>query len=87
MSGYSFKYASDNIKLILQFKKWTQGTLCKKSGITQVTLRRRLKDNVNWTMLEAVSIAQAFNMSVEEVFFTQLIPNGNGVGIIDGKPA
>lgn len=72
-----FKYASDNIKLLLKFKKWTQETLCKKTGITPVTLRRRLKSNSGWTMLEAVSIAKALNVSVNELFFTRMIPNGN----------
>lgn len=73
----SFKYASDNIKLVLSFKKWTQNALCKKSGMTMVTLRRRLKDNTGWTMLEAVSISKALNMSVQELFFTRMMPNGN----------
>jgi transcriptional regulator with XRE-family HTH domain len=76
----SFKYASDNIKLVLSFKKWTQSNLCKKSGITIVTLRRRLKDNSGWSMLEAVSIAKALNVSVQELFFTRMMPNGNNVG-------
>lgn len=73
----SFKYASDNIKLLLRFKKWTQAVLCKKTGITQVTLMRRLKDNKGWTMLEAVSISKAFGVSVIELFFTQMMPNGS----------
>jgi lambda repressor-like predicted transcriptional regulator len=73
----SFKYASDNIKLVLSFKKWTQNTLCRKSGITMVTLRRRLKTNEGWSMLEAVNIAKALGMSVQELFFTRMMPNGN----------
>lgn len=77
MSDYSFKYASDNVKLLLRFKKWTQAVLCKKTGITPVTLMRRLKDNRGWTMLEAVSISKAFGVSVDELFFTQMMPNGN----------
>jgi transcriptional regulator with XRE-family HTH domain len=80
MSECSFKYASDNIKLLLRFKKWTQAVLCKKTGITMVTLMRRLKDNKGWTMLEAVNISRAFGVSVDELFFTQMIPNGNETG-------
>jgi transcriptional regulator with XRE-family HTH domain len=87
MFDYSFKYASDNIKLLLQFKKWTQDILCKKSGITQVTLRRRLKNNSGWSMIEATSIARAFNVTVNELFFTRMMPNGNGSESIDTKPA
>jgi DNA-binding XRE family transcriptional regulator len=83
----SFKYASDNIKLVLNFKKWTQNTLCKKSGLTMVTLRRRLKDNSGWSMLEAVNIAKAFNMTVQELFFTRMMPNGNSTEPIDTKSA
>ncbi len=77
MQEYSFKYASDNIKLLLNFKRWTQGTLCKKTGIALVTLRRKLKSNSGWTMLEGLSIAKAFGITVEELYFTQMIPNGN----------
>lgn len=72
-----FRYASDNIKLLLHFKKWTQDTLCKKTGITPVTLRRRLASNSGWTMLEAVAIARALGTSVSQLFFTRMIPNGN----------
>lgn len=77
MSSNNYKYASDNIRLLLQFKGWTQKVLCAKSGITQITLRRRLKDNTGWTLLEATSIAKAFGKNVEEVFFTHMVPNGN----------
>lgn len=77
MTENSFKYASDNIKLLLRFKNWTQGVLCKKTGITQVTLRRRLKENTAWTMLEAVSISKVLGVSVNELFFTRMMPNGN----------
>lgn len=73
----NFQYASDNIKLLLKFKGWTQDTLCKKTGISLVTLRRRLKTNSGWSMLEAVSIAKALNSSVQEIFFSRLIPNGS----------
>jgi transcriptional regulator with XRE-family HTH domain len=86
MFDYSFKYASDNIKLLLQFKKWTQGVLCKKSGVTQVTLRRRLQSNSGWSMIEACSISRAFNVTVNELFFTRMMPNGNGSELTDTKP-
>jgi DNA-binding XRE family transcriptional regulator len=77
MSENSFKYASDNIKLVLGFKQWTQAVLCKKTGITLVTLQRRLRENSGWSLTEAVTIAKAFNLSVNELFFTRMIPNGN----------
>jgi DNA-binding XRE family transcriptional regulator len=76
MKDCDYKHASNNIKLLLRFKAWTQGTLCKKTGITPVTLRRRLKDNSGWTMMEAANIAKTFNVTVQELFFTQMIPNG-----------
>lgn len=77
MESYDMRYASDNIKLLLKFKGWTHETLCKKTGISLVTLRRRLKSNSGWSMLEAVSIARAFNVSVNELFFTRMLPVGN----------
>lgn len=77
MSENSFKYASDNIKLCLGFKHWTQAILCKKTGITPITLQRRLRDNSGWTLLEAVTIAKAFGLTVNELFFTRMVPNGN----------
>ena len=77
MSENNFKFASDNIKLSLRFKRWTHGMLCKKTGMTPVTLMRRLKDNAGWTMLEACNISKALNLSVSELFFTRMVPNGN----------
>lgn len=72
------KYASDNIKLLLKYKGWTQATLCKKTGITPVTLKRRLSGKVsNWTMLEGISIAKALGVSVNDIFFTRMIPKCN----------
>lgn len=72
------KYASDNIKLLIKYKGWTQSILCKKTGITPVTMRRRLNNKVpNWSMTEAVSIAKAFNLSVSDIFFTRMIPRCN----------
>ena len=77
MAENSFKHANNNIKLLLQFKGWTQNNLCKKTGITPITLRRRLSgDGANWTMLEAVSVSKALNVSVNELFFTRMVPNG-----------
>lgn len=73
----SFKHASDNIKLLLRFKGWTQAMLCKKTGMTSITLKRRLKNNEGWTMLEGVWIAKALGTSVNELFFTRMIPIGN----------
>lgn len=72
----SFKYASGNIKLLLKFKGWTQATLSKKSGISIATLKRKLRNNNGWTLLEATAIANALGVSVEELFFTRMIPNG-----------
>jgi hypothetical protein len=77
MSENSFKYASDNIKLVLGFKQITQAVLCKKTGMTLVTLQRRLRENSGWSMLEAVTIAKVLELSVNELFFTRMIPNGN----------
>ena len=72
------KDANNNIKLLIQFNKWTQATLCKKTGITPVTMRRRLNSKVStWSMMEAVSIAKAFNLPVNDIFFTCMIPKCN----------
>lgn len=72
------KYANDNIKLLIKYKNWTQGILCKKTGISEITLRRRLNSTIpKWTMMEAVSIANAFNLSVNDIFFARLIPKCN----------
>jgi len=73
----SFKYASGNIKLLLSFKDWSQETLAKKSGISIATLKRKLRNNNGWTLLEATAIANALGVSVEELFFTRMIPSGN----------
>lgn len=73
----TFKYASNNIKLLLKFKRWTQDDLCNKTGISLVTLRRRLHKNTGWSMLEAVSISNALGVPISELFFTEMIPNGN----------
>lgn len=77
MAETDFQYASDNIKLVLHFKKWTQNMLCKKTGISKVTLSRRLKSNSGWSMTESVEISRALGKSVHELFFTRMIPNGN----------
>lgn len=72
------RYANSNIKLLLNFKEWTQADLCKKTGITPITMRRRLNGKTpKWTMLEAISVSNAFGKSVHEVFFTHMIPSGN----------
>lgn len=72
------RHASSNIKLLLSFKKWTQADLCKKTGISEITMRRRLNGKrPNWSMMEAIEISHAFGKSVDEVFFTQMIPSGN----------
>jgi len=83
MQNNNFKYASDNIKLILGFKNWTHDVLCKKTGISLITLRRRLKSNNGWSMTEACAIANAFGMTVQELFFTRLIPNGNSNNVVN----
>ena len=71
-------YANDNIKLLLKYRNWTQNTLCEKTGMTLVTLQRRLNCKVpKWTMLEASSISKAFGMTVDEIFFTRMIPKCN----------
>lgn len=72
------KYANDNIRLLLNYKNWTQTTLSKKTGISEVTLRRRLNSDIpKWTMLEAVSIAEVLGENVNNIFFTKMIPKGN----------
>ena len=71
-------HANNNIKLLLKYKNWTQATLCKKTGITAITMQRRLNSVVpKWTMIEAVSVAKAFNVPVEEIFFTCMVPKCN----------
>lgn len=72
------KYANGNIKLLLSFKRWTQADLCKKTGITPVTLRRRLSSNPpSWSMLEGIAISKALGIPVEELFFKRMVPSGN----------
>jgi lambda repressor-like predicted transcriptional regulator len=72
------KYANDNIKLILKHKGWTQAMLCKKTGITPITMQRKLNSKTpKWSMLEGVNIANALGMTVNEIFFTRLIPKCN----------
>ena len=72
------KYANNNIKLLLKYKNWTQKDLCKKTGITNITMQRRLNSKIpKWSMLEAVSIAKAFDSSVNDIFFIQMVPKGN----------
>jgi transcriptional regulator with XRE-family HTH domain len=75
---HTLKHASSNIKLLLKYKGWTQEALCKKTGITPVTLRRRLNGNEpNWTMMEGVTIAKVLGVSVNDLFFTKMVPSGN----------
>lgn len=72
------KYANDNIKLLLKYKRWTQKDLCRKTGMTDITLRRKLNSKIpKWSMLEAVSVAKAFGLSVNDIFFTRMVPKGN----------
>lgn len=72
------RYANDNIRLLLKYKNWTQIDLCKKTGMTHITLQRRLNGKIaKWTMLEASSVASAFGLSVGEIFFTRMIPKCN----------
>lgn len=74
------KNANNNIKLLIKYNKWTQEILCKKTGITPVTMRRRLNNKVpTWSMMEAVSIAKAFNLTVNDIFFTCMVPKCNSV--------
>lgn len=70
--------ANNNIKLLIKYKGWTQAILCKKTGITTITMRRRLNSKVpTWSMLEAVSVAKALNLSVNDIFFTCMVPKCN----------
>lgn len=72
-----FKHATDNIRLLLSYKGWTQETLSKKSGISFATLKRRLKTNEGWTLSEAVLIGKAFGIPASELFFTRMVPNAS----------
>lgn len=72
------KYANRNIKVLLKYKNWVQADLCKKTGITYITMQRRLNSKIpKWTMLEAVSVARAFGVSVNDIFFTRMVPKCN----------
>ena len=72
------KYANDNIKLLIKYKGWTQAALCKKTGISSVTMQRRLNGKISkWTMMEAVNIAVAFSFTVNDIFFTHMVPKCN----------
>ena len=72
------KHANDNIKLLIKYKGWTQAVLCKKTGITPVTMQRRLNGKIStWSMIEAVNISKAFNIPVNDIFFTSMIPKCN----------
>lgn len=74
----SLKYANNNIKLLIKYKGWTQIILCKKTGITPITMRRRLNSKIStWSMTEAVSIAKAFNSTVNDIFFSCMVPKCN----------
>ena len=74
----TMEYANQNIRLLLFSKKWTQMILSKKTGISEVTLRRRLNSKVpKWTMLEALSIAKAFDVDVSEIFFDRMVPKSS----------
>ncbi|MBV4429050.1 helix-turn-helix domain-containing protein [Clostridium tyrobutyricum] len=67
------KYANSNIKLILKYKGWTQKDLCKKTGMTHITMQRKLNNKIpKWSMLEGVSIARALGLPVNDVFFTKI---------------
>lgn len=71
-------HANENIKLLLKYKGWTQAALCRKTGITDITMQRRLNSKISkWSMLEAVSIANAFGLSVNDIFFTRMVPKCN----------
>ncbi|HEX9059530.1 MAG TPA: hypothetical protein VF941_05065 [Clostridia bacterium] len=76
MSENNYKYANDNIKLVLKFKGWTHKKLCEKSGMEMHTLQRRLKDIRGWSMTEGICIAKALGVPVCELFFTRMVPNG-----------
>lgn len=70
-----FRYANDNIKLLIKYKGWTQATLCKKTGMTSITMQRRLNSKIStWTIPEAASIATAFDLTVNDIFFTHMMP-------------
>ena len=72
------KYANDNIRLLLKYNDWTQTILSKKTGISEVTLRRRLNSEIpKWTMLEAVTIAKVFKEDVTNIFFNRMVPKSN----------
>lgn len=78
----NLKYANDNIKLLIKYKGWTQTILCKKTGITPITMRRRLNSKIpTWSMIEAVSISKAFNLTVNDIFFNCMVPKCNKVVI------
>ena len=84
MTKDAMKYAASNIKLILEFNKSnhikpeTQEELCKMTGVTPVTMRRRLKTNKGWKVYEeSYPIATALKMTANELFFTRMVPNGN----------
>lgn len=69
------RYANDNIKLLIKYNGWTQAALCKKTGISSTILQRRLNCKISkWTMMEAVSIATAFSLTVNDIFFTHMVP-------------
>lgn len=72
----SFKHASENIKLLLSYKNWSQEILSKKTGISISTLKRKLKNNNGWTLSEAIAISNAFGLPMEDVFFDRMVPNG-----------
>lgn len=72
------KFANSNIKLLIKYHDWTQETLCKKTGITAVTMKRKLNSSTcKWSMMEATSIANAFEMTVQDIFFTKMVPKCN----------
>ena len=72
------KYASANIKLLLMSKGWTQGILCKKTGMTPITMHRRLnEDSSKWTMTEAINVSKALGVPIQDIFFTIMVPTCN----------
>jgi len=74
----TLRYANNNIKLLLKYKNWTHKDLCKKTGITDITLSRKLNSKIpKWSMLEGLSIAKAFGLSVNDIFFTRMVPKCN----------
>lgn len=81
-------HANENIKLMIKYKGWTQAILCKKTGITDITLKRRLSSKIpKWSMLEAVSISNAFGLSVNDIFFTRMVPKGNNEANVKNQEA